>query len=149
MQIEMYAQVSWIIYLIVGIAMMFGIINLMLMAVFERIREFGVMMCIGMGNGTVFRMVMYEAMILGLLGSLAGLSLSWLVTYPFTITGLDLGSFAAGFTQYGVSRIIYPHFAPVMIVNVMAVVPAVVMAGAAYPAFRAVRLRPVEAVRHT
>ncbi len=148
MQIEMYSQMSWIIYLIVGIAMMFGIINVMLMSVYERIREFGVMMSIGMANASVFRMVMFEAFLIGAFGSVVGLVLSWGITYPFAINGIDLGSFASGFSQYGVSRIIYPHFAPIMVINVLAVVPAVVMVGAVYPAFRAVRLKPVEAVRH-
>ena len=54
---EVITEMMYIIYMIIGLAMVFGIINTMLMSVFERIQEFGVLMAIGMKNSYVFRMV--------------------------------------------------------------------------------------------
>ena len=51
---EGYRQMVMIFYLIIGLAVIFGVINTMLMSVFERVQEFGVLMSIGMKNGKIF-----------------------------------------------------------------------------------------------
>ena len=71
--IKMYDQIIWIVYLIICLAVLFGVVNTMLMSVFERVQEIGVLMSIGMSRMKIFTMVMQEAFLLGLLGTIIGL----------------------------------------------------------------------------
>jgi putative ABC transport system permease protein len=73
LMVDVSRQSMTFIYLIIGAAMIFGIVNALLMSVFERIREFGVLMSIGMKNGRVFGMIVLEAVLIGLLGSFGGM----------------------------------------------------------------------------
>ena len=57
MQMNLSREMMFFVNLIIGIALIFGIINTMLMSVFERIQEFGVLMSIGMKNGKIFAMI--------------------------------------------------------------------------------------------
>ena len=69
-QVELYKETMWILNLIIGLALIFGIINSMLMSVFERIREFGVLMSIGMKNSRIYLMIVTEAFIIGIVGTI-------------------------------------------------------------------------------
>jgi ABC-type antimicrobial peptide transport system permease subunit len=134
--------------LIIGLALIFGIINVMLMSVFERINEFGVLMSIGMKNSKLFLMIVFEAFIIGVIGTIAGLIIGLLIHYPISITGIDFSVFAEGLDSYGVGAIIYPYLSIENIITMIIIIPFIVVLGAIYPAFRAIRLQPVYAVRY-
>ena len=148
MQIDLYKETIWIFYLIVGIAMVFGIINTMLMSVLERIHEFGVLMAIGLRNRKLFVMIMLEAFLLGIFGSVFGVVLGILVYYPLSISGIDLSVFAEGLTAFGSGAVIYPVLTSLSIINAVITIPVVSLLGALYPAYKTVRLQPVTAIRH-
>ena len=80
MMIEVTRESMGIYYVIIGLATIFGIINVLLMAVFERIREFGVVMAMGMRSAQVFRLILLEAFLLGVLGAAAGVLVGMLGT---------------------------------------------------------------------
>jgi ABC-type lipoprotein release transport system permease subunit len=147
-QVEMYSQTMYIIYLIIGLAMVFGIINTMLMSVFERIQEFGVLMAIGMKNSYVFRMVMAEALILALLGTGIGLLLGVMLLLVLNSVGINFSMFAEGLTSFGVGAIIYPKLTINSIMSVVIIIPLTALLGSLYPAFKATRLQPVSAIRY-
>ncbi len=148
MQVDVYQQSIIIFYGIVALAMAFGIINTMLMSVLERIQEFGVLMAIGMKNRRLFAMVLLEAFFLGAGGTLIGVVLSYLFYLPLAKTGLDLSAFSEGLSAFGTGTIIYPVLTLAGMLNALLVVPVVAVLGAIYPAVKAVRLEPIEAIRH-
>ncbi len=144
----MYDQMLYIIYMIIGLAMIFGIVNTMLMSVFERIQEFGVLMAIGMRNGKVFNMVMTEALCLAAIGTASGLVSGTLITLALGHIGIDLSVFSEGLTSFGMGAIIYPVLRFNGIMAVIVTIPVTTLLGALYPALKATRLRPVQAIRH-
>lgn len=147
-QMELYQESTYIVYVIIGLAMIFGIINTMLMSVFERIREYGVLMAIGMKNSRLFTMILTEAFLLGLLGALVGIVSGLLIMLPMANHGLDLSKFSEGLTSFGSGAVIYPVLVVRTIVESVFILPLIAVAGALYPAVRAVRFEPVRAIRY-
>lgn len=145
---EVYKSSIFIFYAIIGIAVLFGVVNTMLMSVFERVPEFGVLIAIGMKRGTLFRMVLGESLVLGILGSIIGSVLGLLIYLPFAKSGIDLSSFSEGMSMMGLDAIIYPSVNPMMFLNSTIVMPLTAVIGAVYPAYKAIRLQPTEAMRH-
>lgn len=135
------------LYFIVGIilvALLFSILNTMLMAVLERVREIGVLMAVGMAKRKVFGMIVYETVMLTMIGGPLGLLLSWGMVAYFGHAGIDLGG---AYSDLGFASIVYPYldtrsyFEVAMMVAVMAIIAAI------YPARKALKLIPVEAIR--
>ncbi|MFQ5584087.1 MAG: ABC transporter permease, partial [Calditrichia bacterium] len=148
MYMEMYKQTIWIFYLIVGIAMVFGIINTMLMAVFERIHEFGVLMAMGMKNGKLFLMIIIEAFYLGIFGTAIGLVLGIMLYLPLSHAGIDLSWFSEGLTAMGSGAVIYPRLTLQGFLNTLIIIPFISVVGAIYPAVKTIHLQPVTAIRY-
>jgi len=143
-QIGVSATVFIFIFML---ALIFGIINTMLMAVLERTRELGMLMSIGMNKLKVFGMVVFETIILGFIGAPLGLTLGWLTVQYFTDKGLDLSEFAGGMEQFGMSTIVYPALDPGIYLQLGLSVVITAVLASLYPAFKAISLRPVEAIR--
>merc|ERR1712226_1757121 len=94
---------SSIILVIVMLALFFVIVNTMLMAILERIKELGILMGIGLKRSQVFIMIVLETMLLGLISAPVGLLLA-LLTIQFTSTsGIDLSAYSAGVEQFGMA----------------------------------------------
>lgn len=148
MQVDVYRETIFIFYAIIGIAMMFGIINTMLMSVFERIHEFGVLMAVGMKNRRLFAMVLLEAFFLGISGTVIGAVIGYLIYLPLADTGIDLSAFSDGLNSIGAGSVIYPVLTLESIISALFVIPVIAVLGAIYPAFRAARLDPITAIRH-
>ncbi len=143
-QIGVSATIFIIIFML---ALIFGIINTMLMAVLERTRELGMLMSIGMNKMKVFGMVVFETILLGFIGAPIGLALGWLTVTYLAKNGLDLSAFAGGMEQFGMSTIVYPDLnADIYIQLGLSVVITAILASI-YPAYKAISLRPVDAIR--
>ncbi|MCB2203652.1 ABC transporter permease [bacterium] len=147
-QVDMYKTMMYVVYLIIALAMIFGIVNTMLMSVFERINEFGVLMAIGMRVSRIFYMVLIEAGTLGVIGTGAGLLLGTGLLLIFSSVGIDFSVFSEGLTSFGVGAVIYPRLTIDTILNVIVIIPLTTVLGAVYPAWRAMRLQPVTAIRY-
>ncbi|MFA3782405.1 ABC transporter permease [Melioribacteraceae bacterium 4301-Me] len=147
-QLDLYKQSSFIVTLIVSLALIFGIINTMLMAVFERIREFGVLMSIGMKNGKLFSMIIAEAFILGVIGTVVGTALGLLIQLLMMNSGLNLSIFAQSLDSFGLGSIIYPVISFENTFITFLTIPIVAVIGALYPAIKAIKLQPVYALRY-
>lgn len=129
------------------LALIFGIINTMLMAVLERTRELGMLMSVGMNKGKVFAMIVLETIMLGIISAIAGMILGWATIQYFTDAGIDLSSWASGLKQFGMSTIIYPSLEGSFYFKLALAVLFTTIVAAIYPAYKAISLRPVEAVR--
>ncbi len=147
MQIGLYNQIFYIVYIIIGIALIFGIIDVMLMAVMERTHEFGVSMAIGMSNKKIFRMILAEALFLGITGTVLGLGISYAFCLRLAHTGWDLSVFSASLRSFGAGSKIFPVLDASTYIKVLLIIPLVTVFGAVYPAAKAIRLQPVEAIR--
>jgi len=130
------------------LALAFGIINTMLMAVLERTREIGMLGAIGMSKGKIFSMIMYETMFLTLLGAVVGIAVAVASIYPTLESGIDLSGFIGDdFEDFGYSSIIYPIFNVRMIVQIVVLVIITGILSAIYPARKALKLKSLEAIR--
>lgn len=137
----------YLVMIIIIIGLIFSIINTMLMAVMERTRELGMLRAIGMNKNRTFSMVMLETVFLTMVGSPAGLLLGWLTISYFGMNGIDLSAFSEGLEGWGFTTMIYPSLAFKYYLNIVLLVAAAALISALYPAWRALKLRPVEAIR--
>ncbi len=139
----------WIWYLVVFVAMGFGIVNTTLMAVFERMREFGLLKALGMKPWWILREVLTESFFLLVTGLAVGNALGFLCIYVLSGSGIDLSALAAGAEYAGMTRIIYPaiELKDVLMSNMIVLFLGILVS--AYPAVKAARFRPVEALAYT
>ncbi len=138
----------WIFYAVVFAAMAFGIANVLLTAVYERIREFGVMRSLGLQARGLVALVLLESVFLTVAGTLVGLGVGLPVVLWVGEVGVDLTYFAEGLRDYGIGVRIHPavELADVVVPVTLAIVTALL--SALWPALKAARLRPAEALRH-
>ena len=145
--VETMDQMAWVLYAGVFIAMTFGIANVLLMSIYERTREIGVMMAVGMKPRRVVFSIVLESMIVTGLGLALGLGVGFLGVWLLQ-GGIDLSQWAEGLESLGVGAVIVPVIrandvmAPLVLASVAALVAST------WPAVRAASLRPGEALRH-
>lgn len=146
--IDMFDVYMLIWFVVVFVAMGFGLANTVLMAVYERMREFGLQRALGLRSSGIIKNVMIEVLFLLLIGmALADLCSFFLVKVVFR-SGIDLGSFGAGIEMWGISRIVYPVLSLSDIVMANGVVVLLGLLVGLYPALHAARFTPIETMRH-
>ena len=132
---------------IILFALLFGITNTMLMSVMERVREFGVLMAVGMKRSRVFLMIIMETVSLSLIGGVVGILLALILIQYFGTVGINLSAFTKGLSQWSMGTQLYPNlpfsFYPPL--TLMILVTAII--GAFYPALKAIKLKPATAIR--
>ena len=146
-----FAYTDFMGVIILGIflfALSFGIINTMLMAVLERKRELGMLGAIGMSKQKIFYMIMLETIFLTLIGSVIGMIVGIVILLPTIQTGIDLSFFMKDqFEDYGFASIVYPTINIKMFVQIVILVILAGILSAIYPARKALKLKPLEAIR--
>jgi ABC-type lipoprotein release transport system permease subunit len=138
----------YIWYLVVFVAMGFGIVNTTLMAVYERMREFGLLKALGMKPWWIIKGVLFEAFLLLMIGMVIGNALAFLTIYFLAGSGIDLSALAAGAEYVGMTRIIYPaiNLKDFLVANLVVLMLGLFVS--IYPAVKAARFTPVEALIH-
>ena len=144
--VKLFDQQALWVYVAVFVAMAFGIANVLLMAVYERIREIGIMMAVGMKRGRLVAMIVAESFFVTLLGLALGFVAAVAGVWALQ-DGIDLSFFAEGLSAFGVGTRLVPvlRWADFSVPMAVALVTALV--ASAWPAVHAVRFRPAEAVR--
>ena len=138
----------FIFELFILFALSFGIVNSMLMAVLERTKEIGMLMAIGMKKAKVFTMIILETVMLSLTGGIAGMILGYLIVTYTGHTGLDFSAYMKqGSESLGVSPVVYPQLPFYIIVGTTILVILTAIVAAIYPAVKAIKLKPVDALR--
>ncbi|EAS44187.1 ABC transporter permease [Photobacterium profundum] len=127
-------------------AMGLGIVNIMLMSVFERTREFGVLMAVGMQKHKVFLLIMLETSLLGMSGALLGVGICAVLMMLLQTTGISLNSMAEGLGAFGVDTTIYPRVSFGEYQLIFLTVVAASFLAALYPARQILKQRPADAM---
>jgi len=112
-----------------------GVMNTMVMAVFERTREIGILRAVGWSGRRILRMIIGESLLLCGIAAVVGAALGVLATRAILL--IDT-----------VRNLLEPQYSADVFIRALAVAVIVALAGAAYPAFRAIRLTPMEALRY-
>ncbi len=142
---EMEKSMSFLFLSIVIVVAAIGILNTMLMAVYERVKEVGVMAAFGYKGRDILVLFVAEGLIIGVIGAVIGCILGMGINYYLSVAGIDFaGAEVVEFmetrvyTRLTLSDVVYPFFFAV----------GIALLAALYPAYRASRLEPVEALRH-
>jgi ABC-type lipoprotein release transport system permease subunit len=143
-------QSNWMTYLLIYLVAAIGLLNTQRMSALERKRELGVLMAIGMRPRKMFRMILTESLVLGVLGGLLGTALGTAVTWYHATAGLDLALFTdhGEFTFMGVafSGRMYSILTPGAAIQPIAVMVLVAFLAGLWPAVKSARLDPAPTI---
>jgi ABC-type lipoprotein release transport system permease subunit len=145
--IEMDLISGLIFYLLLVLVVAFSILNTFLMAIFERTREFGVLMALGTTPGRLTKVLLIESMTMTLLGIVGGIMIGSLITLYFQTYGFDISGASELLNQFGISGRIYPKLTWLSAISGPLAVLVITFLAALYPAIKVRKLQPVEAMR--
>ena len=131
--------------IVLMIALAFGVANTLISAVLERTREIGLLHVLGMARADIVGQVVLESLFIIGLGLIGGTAVGLLVAWWWR-DGVDLTRWSAGLATMGIHSRIMLHVLWRDIANDTIVVLALGILGSLYPAWRAVRLAPLEAL---
>jgi len=133
---------------VIFLALSFGLVNTLMMAVFERIREIGLMRALGMRPSAIVYQILVESLMLLMLGLLAGNVLA-VGTVWWLEDGIDVSAVAKGMEMMGASSVMYPvlEWSDLALANTVVIVLGIITS--MLPAWRATQYRPVEALGKT
>lgn len=128
-------------------ALAFGIVNTMLMVVLERTKELGMLTAIGMNKKRVFSMIMLESVFLSLSGGVGGMIVSQVLIFFTSTHGIRFSQFEEGFEAIGYSSHIYPDINATFFITVTLLIIVTGILSSIYPAVKALKLDPADALR--
>ena len=133
---------------VIFLALSFGLVNTLMMAIFERVREIGLMRALGMRPSAIVYQILVESLMLLALGLLAGNVLA-ISTIVWLKDGIDVSAVSEGMEMMGAASVMYPVMEWPDLVLANAVVIGLGIITSLLPAWRAAQYRPVEALSST
>jgi len=137
----------YVFILIILLALLFGIINTMLMVVMERTKEIGMLMAVGMHKFRIFWMIVVESVMLSLVGGVLGMILGAALSKINEKYPVDLSMWSEGYEQLGYDAFVYTTLQPEFLINVTILVIITGIIAALYPAYKALKNDPADALR--
>lgn len=144
---ESMSFMMYIFVVIILLALGFGIVNTMLMVILERVKELGMLMAVGMNRLRIFTMIVLETIFLSLVGGVVGIAFAVILTIITSNTGVDLSLWAEGLSSAGFDTMVYPEIGinSVIVVTILVILTGIL--SSIYPARKAIKLNPAEAIR--
>ena len=136
-----------IFYFILIVVVAFSILNTFLMSIFERTREFGVLMAIGTTPGRMTKLLLIESTAITMLGIVIGIIAGSLITWYFQVHGIVISGTSELLRQYGMPERMFPQLSLLSISIGPGAVLVITLLTALYPALKVRRLRPVVAMK--
>ena len=133
----------WIV--VIFLALSFGLVNTLVMAVFERVREIGLMLALGMKPVNILGQIIIESLLLLALGLFIGSTLAWASVQPIK-DGVDVSIVGEGMELWGMPSVLYPELLVSDIVLANVVVLVLGFLASLSPAWRAAHYEPIEAI---
>ena len=146
MMFEVADMAVFIWFLIVMGALTFGLVNTLVTAVMERVRELGMLRALGMRRGTVIAQVVIESMLTMVIGIAVGVVLG-LLGFLLLADGIDLSAFAEGMEMTGIKPELVPKLWAQDVYLVAGLSLVLGFLASIYPARRAVKVQPLDAMR--
>jgi len=117
------------------------------MVVLERTKELGMLTAIGMNKRKVFSMIMLESVFLSVTGGFTGMIVGWLTVLLSARNGINFAQYAEGMEAFGYSAHVYPEISGefFIMITIMIIITGIV--SSIYPALKALKLDPAEAIR--
>jgi putative ABC transport system permease protein len=144
--VKLFDTIMYIFFMIVFITVIFSVANTLIMAIMERFHEIGVMKSIGTRPSWIFNMVLFEAINLGIVGLIAGIITGLVITGLLGVSGINLSFYAESMRMFGTGSIIYPAIKTLDIVVATIIVLITTIIAALYPAIKAARIKPLDAL---
>ena len=138
--------VVWVV--IIFLALSFGLVNTLVMAIFERVREIGLIQALGMRPSQIVVQILLESLLLLLIGLVIGNALAIVTILPLA-DGLDLTAVAEGMAMMGAGSVLYPSLLLSDLVLANSVVAVLGVVTSILPAWRASKLDPIRALNTT
>ena len=145
--VEASGTFAFVLVGIILVALLFSILNTMLMAVMERTRELGMLKAIGLNRRKIFSMIMLETLFLSFVGTPIGLLVAYGIIEQTGATGIDLGASGDTYADMGFASVVYPTLGADSYIIITIMVFFMAFAAAIYPALKALKLNPSEAIR--
>jgi len=133
----------WMI--VIFLALSFGLVNTLAMAVFERVREIGLMLALGMRPSNILGQIIVESSLLLVFGLILGNVLAWASVVPLQ-DGIDISAVAQGMEMFGASSVLYPELELKDVITANVIVLVLGFFASLSPAWRASRYEPIEAI---
>lgn len=133
----------WVV--VIFLALSFGLVNTLVMAVFERVREIGLMLALGMRPSSILGQIIVESFFLLTIGLVVGNLLACLTVLPLA-DGIDISIVAEGMEMFGAASVLYPEMEMQDAILANVVVLILGFLASLSPAWRASQYEPVEAI---
>jgi ABC-type lipoprotein release transport system permease subunit len=144
---DFMGQIYAVFMLIILAALAFGIVNTMLMAVLERTKELGMLAAIGMNRRKIFMMIMLESIFLSIVGGFAGMGIAGATIAATAKNGINLVKYSEGMEAFGYSAHLFPTINAQFFITTTILIVLTGIISSIYPARKALKLNPVEAIR--
>jgi len=144
--VDLQGRMAPIFLYMVLIVAAFGILNTMLMSTYERVKEIGVMAAFGYKRQNILVLFLLEGLMIGVIGALLGCILGAGVTHYLSVVGIDFGA-GMGVVEFMEVRV-YPGLSIHDVIYPFLFAVGISLLASLYPAYKASKLEPVEALRH-
>jgi ABC-type lipoprotein release transport system permease subunit len=135
-----------ILYFILIVVVAFSILNTFLMSVFERTKEFGVLLAIGTTPGRLTKLLLLESLTMTAVGIVVGIIAGTLITWYFQVHGIVISGTSEVVRQFGIPERMFPRLSFLSVTIGPTLVLFITLLTALYPALKVRRLQPVEAL---
>ena len=146
--IKLFDSMMYVFFMIIFITVIFSVANTLIMSIMERFHEIGVMKSIGTRPTWIFFITMFEALNLGIVGLVIGITTGTITAELLSIHGIDFSFYMESMRTWGTGSIIYPAIKTMDIIAATIIVMLTTIIAALYPAFKAARIKPLEALHY-